>query len=161
MDDIIFKPLTRADESFLWEMLYLALFVPAGHAPLPPESIHSPELRRYVQDWGKPADEGFLALDGEKPVGAVWIRLMTGENRGYGYVDDQIPELSMAVLPEYRGKGIGKDLMLRLFSSLKTRYAAVCLSVSVENPASRLYRRMGFRVFENDGSSLKMIRWLN
>jgi ribosomal protein S18 acetylase RimI-like enzyme len=161
MDNITFRPLASADESFLWEMLYLALFVPEGSPPLPRDSIHSPELRRYVQGWGKPNDEGFLAQDGNVPVGAVWIRLLTAKNRGYGYVDDQTPELSIAVLPEYRGMGIGEGLMLRLFSSLKSHYAAVCLSVSVENPASRLYLNMGFYVAGDDGSSLKMIKQLH
>ena len=107
--------MTQADEPFLWDMLYLALYVPEGNPPLPREVIHSPELSRYVEGWGQPEDEGFLALDGEKPVGAVWLRLLTGDNHGYGYVDDLTPELSIAILPEYRGRGIGKALLFHAF----------------------------------------------
>jgi ribosomal protein S18 acetylase RimI-like enzyme len=150
--------LIREDEAFLWDMLYLALYVPEGNPPLPREVIHSPELSPYVHNWGEPTDEGFLALVNGKPVGAVWIRLLTGSNRGYGYVDDHTPELSIAVLPEYRGKGIGEMLMRCLFSSMEACYSAICLSVSAENPALRLYQRLGFVEVGNDSSSLKMVR---
>jgi ribosomal protein S18 acetylase RimI-like enzyme len=157
---IEFRPLTRDDEPFLWEMLYQALYVPKGNPPLPREVIHTPELSRYVEGWGQPGDEGFLALVDGIPVGAVWIRLLIGDNRGYGYVDDQTPELSIAILPEYRGMGIGESLMLRLFESVKDRHVSICLSVSADNPARRLYERLGFIEVGDESQSLKMVKRL-
>jgi ribosomal protein S18 acetylase RimI-like enzyme len=153
--------LTAEDEPFLWEMLYQALFIPPGHPPLPREVLQNPELRCYVQGWGKLEDEGFLALDNGKPVGAVWIRLLTGDERGYGYIDDHTPELSIAILPEYRSRGIGGLLVSRLLSEIKPRYTAICLSVSTDNPAIRLYRRLGFDVVDAVSGSLKMVKRLN
>lgn len=83
------RPLTLEDQPFLWEMLYQALYVPKGQTAPPPEVIHLPELAGYVQGWGREGDRGFLASDAatDQPVGAVWLRLMTGESKGYAYIE--------------------------------------------------------------------------
>ncbi len=154
------RPLLNTDEPFLREMLYQAIYIPEGAQSPPRDVIQSPELNRYVDGWGRPGDDGFMALLGEKPVGAVWIRLLIGENPGYGYIDEETPELSIAVLPEYRGQGVGKALMSFLFNEIRGHHPAVCLSVSVENPACRLYRRLGFEEVQNDGASIKMVKKL-
>ena len=147
-----FRDLTKADEVFLWEALYLALYVPEGQPPLPREIVQEPEIRHYVAGWGRPGDMGVIALDGARPVGAAWLRLLTGEDRGFGYVDDETPELSIAVLPEYRGQGIGTALLERLLELAAPCHPAVCLSVSAGNPARRLYERMGFRLVRDVGT---------
>jgi ribosomal protein S18 acetylase RimI-like enzyme len=154
------RPLTLADEPFLWEMLYQALYVPEGHPPFPREIVRNPEISRYVQGWGKADDLGFIALVEGKPVGAVWLRLLTGDHRGFGYVDATTPELSIAILPEYRGQGIGSKLIVRLLEKTQPRYGAICLSVSADNPAKRLYQKLGFEVTGENGSSLTLVkRW--
>ncbi|NLF51842.1 MAG: GNAT family N-acetyltransferase [Leptolinea sp.] len=158
--NIQIRPLSKNDEPFLREMLYHAIFVPEGAQPPPRDVIRNPELSRYVNDWGQPGDDGYVAVIRDKPVGAVWIRLLTGNDKGYGYVDDETPELSIAILPEYRGQGIGNALITYLFTEIYERHPAVCLSVSEENPACRLYRRLGFEEIQNDGTSVKMIRKL-
>ncbi len=159
---IIIRPLALADEMFLREMFYQAIYVPEGQLPLPREIVRLPELRCYVENWGKPDDIGFVASVDGKPIGAVWIRLFTGDQRGYGYVDDATPELSIALLPEYRRQGIGSQLMAHLLDHVKLRYPAICLSVSVENPAKRLYQRLGFEVVGETHDSFTMIkRWVN
>lgn len=152
-----FRPILQADTPFLWEMLYQALYVPEGHPPFPREIIQQPEIAQYVQDWGQPDDEGLIACDDETPIGAVWIRRI----RAYGFVDDDTPELSLAMLPGYRGLGIGTKLMNELFALLQGRYAALSLSVSKENPALRLYERLSFEVVKDDGNSVTMKRLLN
>lgn len=156
--NIDIRPLTLEDEPFLWEMLYQALFIPPGNPPVSREVLQNPEISRYVKGWGQPDDRGFKALENGMPIGAVWIRLMMVENRGYGYVDDQTPELSIAVLPEYRGRGIGQTLISNLLNDIHTHYTALCLSVSVDNPAKRLYDRLGFDVIGEESTSLKMVK---
>jgi GNAT superfamily N-acetyltransferase len=138
-------------------MLFLAIHVPDG-SPLPPRDIiHSPDLARYVDGWGGLDDMGFLALDGDRPVGAVWIRLLTRENKGYGYVDDRTPELSIAILPDYRGRGIGRALMSHILKTALPQYGGMCLSVSRDNPAVRLYESCGFVMVDSDPSTLLMV----
>jgi ribosomal protein S18 acetylase RimI-like enzyme len=155
--DIEYRRLTPADEPFLWDMLYLAIHVPDGNLPPPREIVHAPDLARYVEGWGRPGDDGFMALDGEKPTGAVWIRLLTAENKGYGYVDDSTPELSIALLPEYRGLGIGREMITRMLAKALPVYQSVCLSVSRDNPAVRLYSSCGFEIASSDPTTRVMV----
>jgi ribosomal protein S18 acetylase RimI-like enzyme len=163
MSSYFIRRLTPADEDFLWEMLYVALHVPQGHAPFPKEIIGKPEISKYVVHWGKEGDTGLVAVDASTllPVGAAWVRLFTAENKGYGFVDAEVPELSMAVLPEYRAKGIGTDLLGHLIEEVRLRHRALSLSVSSDNPAIRLYQRLGFQVVAQIGTSLTMRKLLD
>lgn len=158
MKNVEIRALSKEDEAFLWDMLYQAIYVPEGQAPPPYEIVYQPELAWYVQDWGRDGDCGFLAMDESgQQVGAIWLRVVIDGQHGYGYVDDETPELSMALLPDYRGKGIGTQLFACLFGSPCT-HPRVSLSVSVNNPARRLYERVGFVGVEQNSDSLTMIR---
>jgi ribosomal protein S18 acetylase RimI-like enzyme len=141
-------------------MLYQALYMPPGTSPLPREVIDQPPLAKYIQSWGRATDHGLLAETSADriPVGAAWLRLLTGEAAGYGYVDDQTPELSIALQPDQRGQGLGSRLLAALLAEADQDYPAVSLSVSPDNPARRLYERFGFVVVGTDGSSLTMRR---
>ena len=157
------RGLSPADQHFLWEMLYHSLHVPEGRPPFPREVIKRPEIAKYAAAWGRADDLGFVAVEvssGES-VGAVWLRLLRGDEKGYGYVDDETPELGMAVLPEHRGRGVGSELLRRLLASAGAVYPSVCLSVSADNPAVRLYERAGFERVGASGASVTMIRRLN
>jgi ribosomal protein S18 acetylase RimI-like enzyme len=157
--DYIVRSATSTDEPFLWEMLYQALFVAPGKAPPPREILSTPELSRYVAGWGRADDLGLLAIEAksQQPIGAAWLRLLTSDNRGYGYIDDDTPELSIAVLQEHRGRGVGSCLLGRLLSEAHDSYNTISLSVSVENPAVELYKRFGFVMVRIEGASLTMI----
>jgi ribosomal protein S18 acetylase RimI-like enzyme len=158
-DSISIRPLETSDAPILWIMLYLAIHVPESEPAPPLNIIFQPDLARYARDWGRAGDCGFAAFDGQGlPVGAAWLRLLAGDNRGYGWVSDQIPEISIAVLPEYRGKGVGTQLLKKAIAMAAERFAAVSLSVSVNNPAANLYRRLGFEEVKNSGDSLTMVR---
>lgn len=161
MKNIEIRALTKEDESFLWDMLYQAIYVPEGQAPPPREIVYQPSLSCYVAGWGREGDCGFLASDANgQSIGAVWLRLAQDDCHGYGYVDSDTPELSMALLPDYRGKGIGTQLFERLFNS-PCMHPRVSLSVSAKNPARRLYERVGFAEVAQSGDSLTMIRMEN
>jgi ribosomal protein S18 acetylase RimI-like enzyme len=155
---VTLRPLTRADEPFLWEMLYLAIHIESGANPPPRDIVRQPDLARYVANWGRLGDSGVVAIDGEKQVGAAWLRLFTASDKGYGYIADNIPELSTAMLPNYRGKGVGTLLLSRILDSVRAgkNYAAISLSVSPTNPAVRLYERLGFKTVGISGTSLVM-----
>jgi ribosomal protein S18 acetylase RimI-like enzyme len=139
-------------------MLYLAIFVPPGQSPPPRDLIRQPELARYVQRWGRADDLGVWAIDQNAAIGAAWLRRWNDEDRGYGYIDSATPELSIAVVPEHRGHGVGTRLMENLLKLADRRFAAISLSVSPDNPAVRLYERFDFVVVARDGSSLIMLR---
>lgn len=161
----VIRPLVRADEPFLWRALWLAVHVAPG-APAPdPAVVRRPELARYVAGWmRRPGDAGVLAEIDGAPVGAAWLRLWAdaerGGDRGYGFVDADTPELSMAVVPERRGAGVGTALLAALLAQAQPAHRAVSLSVSASNPARRLYARMGFEAVRRDAESLVMRRAL-
>ncbi len=155
------RSLIAADQSLLWEMLYLSLFVPEGNAPFERSVLEHPDIAKYVRDWGRADDFGFVATrENNRPLGAVWLRLLAGEEKGYGYVNDSTPELGMAVFPEHRGQGIGTVLLTRLVEAATRTYKQISLSVAAENPALRLYERLGFEVVAKVGTSLTMRRKL-
>lgn len=156
----VIRPVEVTDEPFLWDMLYLALYVPPDAKPLPREVIYQPELAKYVKNWGQQDDIGFIAMlkDSQLPVGAAWLRLFKSSNKGFGYVNDETPELTIAVLPDYRGQGIGSQLLTQLVETAQPCYSAVSLSVSPDNPALRLYRRFGFEVMGQGGNSLTLTK---
>jgi len=154
----LFKP---EDQAFLYEMLYQAIFVPEGSEPPPHDVIYLPELSKYVAEFGQQAgDLAYIAVDHntQQPVGAAWLRLFTGDHKGYGYVDDQTPELSIAIAPGQRGRGIGQALMAQLLATAQEQYPAVSLNVWTENPAFQLYQRLGFAVVAEDGPTVTMVK---
>lgn len=154
------RSLTASDGAVLRDYLYEALFVPDGAPPLPRQLIDRPEVARYVAGWGRAGDAGWLALESASgsDVGAAWLRLWQADDTGYGFVDLDTPELSVAVRPGWRGQGVGTRLLERLLREADLRYGAISLSVSKTNPAARLYRRLGFEVHAEPGDSLTMRR---
>ncbi len=140
------KPLKSEEIPLLEEFLYQAIFVPEG-VPLPPKSIlREPDLELYTKDFGQQPDDWALApeVDG-RLVGAVLVRIM----KDYGYYDDQTPSLSISFLPQFRGQGLGQQLMTAMLDLLKTKgYPSVSLSVSKDNPAVGFYQRLGFVTVE-------------
>ncbi|MFK7907632.1 MAG: GNAT family N-acetyltransferase, partial [Chitinophagales bacterium] len=77
--------------------------------------------------------------------------------KSYGFIDEQIPEISMAVKSGFRGKGIGTKLIERISEEYqRLGYSALSLSVDQLNPAKNLYERMGFNFFEENGTGVTM-----
>lgn len=134
--------------SVLEEFVYHAIFIPPGTAVPPREIIYEQNIRIYIDGFGGKDDCGVVAEQGGKVVGAAWTRIIPA----FGHVDDETPELATSILPECRGRGIGTMLLTRLFELLRERgYRQTSLSVQKENPAARLYLRMGYEIIrEND-----------
>jgi ribosomal protein S18 acetylase RimI-like enzyme len=93
-----------------------------------------------------------LDLSSGRRLGAVWYRLMTSEEPGYGFVDDSTPEIALAILPDHRGRGVGGALLREIRYVARSRgYGALSLSVEHGNLALRLYERSGFvKLFETE-----------
>ena len=112
-----------------------------------------PPVQRYVERWGRPGDTALIAIHDFQRVGAAWYRLFTDDNRGYGFVDEETPELSIAIVPNKRGTGLGSELLDALLDRARADgYDAITLSVEKDSPAVGLYERHGFeRLGEDDG----------
>ena len=157
---IIYRQASINDYHFLREMLYEALFVPEGEKPFPKSILDLPEISKYIESWTPPGDFGIIAGDGDEPVGAVWGRSFNSTNKGYGYIDDKTPELTMAVKNNYRNRGIGAELMRRFLILTKEKgYKAVSLSVDKRNRAANFYREIGFKII-NEAETAYTMRML-
>ncbi len=142
------RPVTAADETFLWQMLYYAAHMHEEPDKTVADVMANPTLALYVTAWGRPGDLGFIAEttpNGQR-LGAAWLRLYAGESKAYSATDDKTPELAVALLPDFTGQGIGTALLEELLVAAERQFTTIALSVRAGNPAFRLYHRMGFRV---------------
>lgn len=70
------------------------------------------------------------------------------------YVDHRVDEIRLidiALLPEFRGRGIGGSLLEQVLEQARAAGKAVRIHVEKNNPAYRLYQRLGFRTLEDKG----------
>jgi ribosomal protein S18 acetylase RimI-like enzyme len=127
---------------------------------------HDPYLAKYAKGWGRTGDLGVGAFEqgNGEAVGAAWLRLLIGADRGDGYINDETPELAVGVIPAHRGRGAGTELLRLLMDAARPRVPGITLTVRSGNPAIRLYERFGFRVLPGEltnrvgGQSVKMYR---
>jgi len=111
-----------------------------------PEHYPNYFWRDHLRLWGK----AFLVAEVD---GRIVGYVMTRVDRGLGYVYWKPFKklghiVSIAVLPEFRRRGIGMRLMIEAMRRLKEVYGAseVYLEVRVSNDAAiRLYEKLGFR----------------
>ena len=138
------RKMTVPEYPLLSDFLYEALFIPNGIKPPPRDIIASPELQIYVERFGALKDDFALVAEIEgKIVGAVWVRIMND----YGHIDEETPSLAISLYKEYRGQGIGTNMMKEMLSLLKTHgYKRVSLSVQKANYAAEMYRKIGFEI---------------
>lgn len=154
------RPIEDNDTNFLWEMLYESLFVSEGQDPFDKGIINDPLISKYVDGWGRDGDIGFIAINNEgKPVGSITARFFNESNKGFGYIDSDVPELGMALLQEYRSRGVGSVLLEELFKEcISRRIRRISLSVDPANTAAmKLYKRFGFKEIGEVGTSITMV----
>ena len=143
------RRLKEGEVGLLKEFLYEAIFIPEGIEAPDRSIIEQPELALYYEGFGKgKADNCIVAEAGGSVVGAVWTRIMND----YGHVDDEIPSCAISLYEEYRGKGIGTELMRQMLELLqKQGYEKASLAVQKANYAVKMYEKLGFKtVDEND-----------
>lgn len=138
------------DVRFLRDMLHHAYYWKERQPDAGPGPV-----QLYVKAWGRPGDTAVVALVDGFPVGAGWFRLFEASAPGYGFIDEQTPELAVAVVPSARGKGVGSALVTALLERARAEgYASLSLSVDCHNErAIALYEHHGFgQVGETDDS---------
>lgn len=148
------RPLRPEETCLLKDFLYEAIYVPQGMEAPPREVVDLPELKVYIEDFGKKKDDCCLvAEDDGKVVGAVWTRIMND----YGHVDAETPSLSISLYPEYRNKGTGSRLMREMLQLLAGKgYRHVSLSVQKANYAVRMYLKQGFKIIRETAEEFVM-----
>ncbi len=172
MSEFTFQALSPDNALHLPQFLVLA-----AHEPSIESALQNPDLARYVNVWGRHGDCGVTAFSASgQLVGLAWARLWRVEDHGFGFVDELTPEMSIAVLEEFRHNGVGAALIEALKCRLRALKLAACwdarhqkmvplhqsvevyqpdmeispafvsLSVRTDSPARTLYERCGFEV---------------
>lgn len=160
MDAWTLRPLDGSEEDlrFLAAMLYEAATWRHGERRAPAEVLADPAIARYAADWGREGDFGVVAVPGENErLGVAWYRFFSAAEPGYGFVAEHIPELSVAVRKGWRGRGVGTSLLEEIIRHAFAEKLSLSLSVERDNPALRLYRRLGVEVLSEEDGALVLL----
>ena len=151
--DYIIRKMRKDEYSLLEDFLYEAIFQPDEGNKAPKNIIKKPELQVYIENFGKMKDDYCLCAEVDKKVvGAVWVRNING----YGSINDDTVEFAISLYNNYRGYGIGTDMMTRMVEHLrKSRYTKASLAVQKANYALKMYLKVGFKIVdENDEENI-------
>lgn len=118
-----------------------------------------PQMQIFYRGWGRPGDTAFVAEEEGRPIGIVWYRFFTEASHGEGYVDEDTPELVIAVVREARGHGVGRALMTMIHERARSDgVRRMSLSSNLENPARRLAESFGYReLAEREGDDRMLV----
>ena len=110
--EITYRPAETGDVELLTRMLWIAFnwrdeTVSEQHWPDPTAAA------KYVDGFGRHGDAGVVAEVAGQDAGAAWYRLLPAHDRGYGFVAPDIPELTLGVASQARGRGTGDTSCLR------------------------------------------------
>ena len=158
-NNVTIREIKQSELGILEDMLYEAIYQPDKNNLIPRSVLNIPEVNVYIRDFGKEKADYCLVGDFEgKIIGAVWIRIISGDIKGYGYVDDHTPEFAISLLEEYRNQGLGYQLITAMIDYLrKNGYKQASLNVKKENYAVKLYHKMGFEIAKEDEEDYLMI----
>lgn len=157
--ELTLRATTEADRTYVARLNFLTDTFGDEHADLP--DCFDDDFIYYVENW-KADQGGFIAWRGNVPAGGTWIVWGTQDNHGYGFVEESIPELCIAVEARFKGQGIGTAL-LDAATELARTLGAPGISLSVERSnerAHRLYQHVGFEpAGERDGHFILVKRF--
>ena len=101
-------------------------------------------------------DAGVIAFSGPNVYGAAWYRLFPEAAPGFGFVDEETPELTIAVVPSHRGHGTGGELIEALLAQARADgFARV--SLSAEPGQTGFYEKHGFQELEREDGTVTMV----
>ena len=99
----------------------------------------------YYRENYDPATFDVIEVDGE-PAGRLYVARW----------EDEIRIIDIALLPEHRGCGVGTALLRELLDEAAEAGKRLSIHVELNNPAQRLYERLGFAPVEERGVYLLM-----
>lgn len=143
MSSVTLRAVETHESALIFSFLTLAARMAESNEPIQ-KALVDKELTKYWQGWGGPGDLGIVAVRESDflPVCCAWVRqLPEGDD---AFLAEGVVELAFGAVPSERGFGIGTRTLMRLIDSCRPRAKGISLSVRADNPAVRLYRRVGF-----------------
>ena len=150
MTDLAMRPAQAADEDFLFE-LYRGTraeeMAAWGWDEAQQQIFLSMQFKGQSAHYAQYSNiDHRIILDGDRSIGRIFLSWLEGV----------MILVDIALLPEYRGRGIGGALIKELLGEAERTGKTVQLHVLKSNRAQNLYRRFGFEVVEDAGSHWKM-----
>ena len=149
---ISLRPVTAEDEGFLY-----SVYASTREAELAGVDWTEEEKAAFLWQQFKAQDRHYREqYDGavydvievdSRPAGRLYVARWEGEIR----------IMEIALLPEYRSRGIGTSLLRQLLNKAASTSRRVSIHVEKFNPARRLYARLGFAEIADRGVYTLMV----
>ena len=149
--NIELRPFSANDQDFLYRLYAstrMAEIAPFGWNPAQQETFLRMQFhaqQRWYEMAYEGADHQVIMVDSQ-PVGRI---LVHRGNSAHVLVD-------IALLDEYRNRGIGTRLLQQLITSTAQQHVPLRLQVIKSNPACHLYERLGFVKTGEEGMHFQM-----
>jgi ribosomal protein S18 acetylase RimI-like enzyme len=140
--EITLRPALVADEAFLLE-------------------LRKSTMERYLEGAGEPIDEDTHLRRIRSHFPNAKIICLAGERIGLIKTHLSATEWAISQLqiaPALQGKGVGTEVIRRVIERADRDSLPVTLCVLRNNPAIRLYERLGFRVVLQNHAELSLVR---
>jgi RimJ/RimL family protein N-acetyltransferase len=151
--DLRLRPVEEADRAFLVELYASAREPELAHVPWDDAT-----RRAFIE-------QQFSAQDGHYrqnyPGATLDVIEVDGESAGRLYVHrgpNDIRIMDIALAPAFRGRGIGTELLRALMAQAQESGRKLSIHVEMNNPARKLYERLGFRPAGEHGVYVLMER---
>lgn len=140
------KEITIDDIESQKEVLFLAMWKPEDEKQYSYEIMEEKHVKDYYEHWLKDSNDiGLFAMDGDTVAGLAQLRKKRSPTVRFA----DIPELVIAVKPEYQKKGVATRLILELIKRNPAR--GIRLNVHPKNKrAIKLYKNLGFETYYVD-----------
>lgn len=145
-EDISFRPITDLDEQLLRRIYGSTRADELAAVPwTEPEKVaflnaQFEAQHKYYREMFPDAQFSIIE-QGRKPIGRLYLDRREDEHR----------LIDIALLPEFRGRGLGGELMQGVLDEARDAGKLVRIHVEQNNPAMHLYLRLGFEKIEDQG----------
>jgi ribosomal protein S18 acetylase RimI-like enzyme len=145
-DAIAFRTATPEDHDFFRLLYHATRAEEMRHFPFNEEQkvaflnqqFHAQHT--YYAEHYPDCERNLIVVNGER-AGRMWIQEHA----------DEIRLIDIALMPEWRGSGIGGILLRELLERGRAAGKPVTIHVEIFNPAMRLYKRLGFVKKDSNG----------
>lgn len=105
---------------------------------------------QYYQEFYKGAEFQLILLE-EEVIGRLYVHWL--------YSPQEVRIMDIALLPAYRGRGIGSELIKVVQQKGAEMGKTVTIHVEYNNPALQLYQRLGFQKIGEFNSVYYLLEW--
>jgi ribosomal protein S18 acetylase RimI-like enzyme len=150
-DTVTLRPIGREDEPFLFNVFTSVHGPTLAMADLPEEQVKGLLRMQFTAQHSQ--------YQSQYPSADFDIVLVEGAAAGCLYAlrgPEDFVLIDISLLPDYRNSGIGTSLVADLINQAKHEKRPLTAHVRKDNPAWRLWQKLGFEAVGDDGVFLQI-----